>query len=350
MELHKDLILGNLPTTSNLVGFLSLYMKGAAPTSASELKAAIDIYDFLDIYNKSIGVAYYSTTSANSGQTSGATINQTAGKVALKNGPLDFAIPSGVLPAGTSKASIPDRIFACETSAPFTRLDSHALGMASIYAANMAPWLTFDSSAPPPHPGKSIGQPHLGVTTCQEFEWDKPRTLTGVIRSSSSGISSGSAQTLVVEAWNGSAWDTVLPLNSKTSATTLITYHAFSAPVTTNKLRLLWASTIVSSQNFTYQHGVVPVEQSAASPAPVPVPDIEWAVLIPMHGKIHPTANANAARFNKHDAPVPMYVCRVGGPGDSGEFDLILSKNTQLTSTDAPGMSGVRFNGANITE
>ena len=349
MELHKELILGNLPSSTGLVGFLSLYMKGAAPASASELKAAIEIYDFLDIYNKSIGVAHYSMTSANSGQTSGATINQTAGKVALKNGPLDFAIPSGVLPAGTSKASIPDRIFACETSAPYTRLDSHALGMASIYAANMAPWLTFDSASPPPHPGKSIGQPHLGATTCQEFEWDKPRTLTGVLRSSTYGITSG-AQTLVVEAWNGSAWDTVLPINSKSSSTTMITYHAFSAPVTTNKLRLLWAAAYVSDRNFTYLHGVVPVEQSAASPAPVPVPDIGWAVLIPMYGKIHPLAIASAARFNKHDAPVPMYVCRVGGPGDSGEFDLILSKNTQLTSTDAPGMAGVRFNGANITE
>ncbi len=350
MELHKELILGNLPAAAGLVGFLSLYMQGAAPTSASELKAAIDIYDFLDIYNKSIGVAHYSMSSANSGQISGATLNQAAGKVALKNGPLDFAIPSSNLPAGTSKASIPDRIFACETSAPYTRLDSHALGMASIYAANMAPWLTFDGSVLPTHPGKSIGQPHLGVSTCQEFEWDKPRTLTGVIRSSAYGISSGAPQTLLVEAWNGSAWDTVLPLNSKASATNVITYHAFSAPVTTNKLRLRWASTIVTDRNFTYPHGVVPVEQSAASPAPVPVPDIEWAVLIPLHGKIHPLASASAARFNKHDAPVPMYVCRVGGPGDSVGFDLILSKNTQLTSTDAPGMAGVRFNGANITE
>lgn len=350
MELHKEPILGNLPSAAGLIGFLALYMQGTAPKNADELKAAIDIYDFLDVYNKSLGVAHYAMLSANSGQVVGANLTQVAARVALKKGVFDYNIPSTVHPAGTAKAPLPDRIFACETVAPFSRLDTRALGMASIYAANMAPWLTMDGSNVPLYPGKSIGQPHLGTTTCQEFEWDTARTLTGVIRPTSYGIYSIANQVIVVEAWNGSDWDTVLPSNSKTSSITSFTYHAFSTPVTTTKLRVRWSASVNNDRNYAYPHGIVPVEQSDTAPAPVQVPDIGWAVLVPMYGRILPAPAVDSVRFNKANAPVPMYVCSVGGPGDGAEFDLILSKNTQLSSSDMPGMTGVRLNGANITE
>ena len=348
MEIHKELLMGNW-YNNYLGGFLAMFMPGVPPTNAAELKAAINIYDYQDIYAKSLGVAQYILGAGNSGGPN-FSLGQGANRVALKKGPFDFAVPEIGLPAGTRKASLPDRIFICASTSPFDRLPA-TLGMASMYGMNMAPWYACHGSVSPSNMNQvSHGRsalPHFGYATCQEFEWDTPRTLTGVIRSSAAPLTGSPSFVLTVESWTGTEWETVINSASKTYSATGASYVAFSKQVTTSKLRLRLS---YASGPFTHPHGIVPVEVIDTAPAQSSVPDITWAVLVPLLGKLFHTTDAELAEFSRSDLPVPMFVCKCGGPGDSVGFDMILSKNTQLNSSDMPALSGIRFNSASIVE
>ena len=54
--------------------------------------------------------------------------------------------------------------------------------------------------------------------------------------------------------------------------------------------------------------------------------------------------------MDRKDAPLPMLVAKVGGPGDGAGFDMILSKKEGLVSSDMPTVTGVKLNTNNAKE
>ena len=64
-------------------------------------------------------------------------------------------------------------------------------------------------------------------------------------------------------------------------------------------------------------------------------------------------ANSQASAWKlmeRKDAPLPMLVAKVGGPGDGVGFDMILSKKEGLVSSDMPTVTGVKLNTNNAKE
>lgn len=350
MEFHKEYLLPNHGLTDK-AGMLALYMGGPAPTTEAALKAAIDIYDFQDMYAKCLGVSSLSLAGA---ANASVTLTQSSGRIAMKKCAFDYAFSgamNGAIPADMKKASIPDKMFLCNVTTPFARATN--LGASSFWSNNVAPWLTYEGSnnhAYPTFPGRS-GMFDIGLTSCVEFEWDAPRNFGGVLRSGNYGAySSGASYALVVEAWNGTAWEVVRSSVSISYNVTTVTYVPFTKRIVTNKLRFL-VTPYRSTSNTCWPQGLVPLEVTADAPAPVAPPDITWAILLPMMGASFPIQQPALSRLTDLSNPVPLYACTVGGPGESAPaVDIVLSKCRGLSATDLPAVSGLRLMTSNLME
>lgn len=351
MELYKEYLLPNIGSLEKS-GMLALYMGGAVPTTAAELKAAVDIYDFQDMYAKCLGVSAV-TLAGSAGQTF--TLTQSPGRTAMKKCAFNYAFtPSmnSLIPADMRKASIPDRMFLCNVATPFARAAN--MGISSFWSNNITPWQAFEgnysSVAYPVFPGRSemFG---AGLTTCVEFEWDAPRNFGGVLRSANYGVGQANGSySMSVEAWNGTAWEVVRPAIALSYGTSTITYVAFTKRIVTTKLRISVTPSAYPA-NISVPHGIVPLEVTADSPAPVAPADITWAILLPMVGSYVPTNSLALSRLTDPSHPVPLYACKVGGPGESAPaVDMVLHKCRDLTVTDLPALSGMKVMTSNMVE
>jgi hypothetical protein len=54
--------------------------------------------------------------------------------------------------------------------------------------------------------------------------------------------------------------------------------------------------------------------------------------------------------MERKDLPIPMFVAKVGGPGDGAGFDLILSQKAGLVSSDLPSVTGLKLTNTNAKE
>lgn len=343
MEYFKELMLGDVLTGANLPahGFQCLLMPGACPTTAAELKAAVDIYDIQDMYAKSVGFLSVDMLRAGSGQSAGPRVacTQVAKKTALKKGDLDYGVKlaASEISAGLRLASIADKVYLCSKDAPYNRLTEKA-GMAGLFMTNIFPWSYYDGyygvwSEGPYYAGPSRHTDSRSMG-CTEFEWDTPRNFAGIMRCSSRQTGNYFHLYYSVEAWNSTtqAWETVITkfayYGSQSAA-----YVAFSKRIVTTKLRIIWDATNSYGGASSLPFGCLPVEVAADAPTPSAVADIGWAIMLPFFGANTPGAAA-MAKYNNPSYPVPALIAKVGGPGDSTGFELILSKRTGLMSTD----------------
>lgn len=345
MEYFKELMLGNVLTVVNMPthGFQCLLMPGTCPTTAAELKAAVDIYDIQDMYAKSVGFLSVDMLRAGSAQADGQRVacTQVAKKTALKKGDLDYGVTleAAEVSAGLRLASIADKIYLCRKDAPYDRLSEKA-GMAGLFMTNMFPWSFYAGnygmwSEGPYYAGPSRHADSRSMG-CTEFEWDTPRNFAGIMRCSSR-LQTGNYFHIYysVEAWNSTtqAWETVIAKFAQYGAQSAA-YVAFSKRVVTTKLRIIWDATNSSSGASSLPFGCLPVEVAADAPAPSAVADIGWAIMLPFFGANTPGGADAMAKYNNTAYPVPALIAKVGGPGDSTGFELILSKRTGVMSTD----------------
>lgn len=349
MELYKELMLGAVSTSLPQTGVVALMMPGPAPVNADQVKAAVDIYDIQDMYAKCVGIC-----TLNQGRTAGASLNvtsftQAANKTALKGGDLDYgATFDGTgANAGLRKASIPDRFYLCRKTAPFDRI-TEKTGMAGLPMSNLMTWAFLDNGVTDAtgvaHVGKS-NHPDGASVSCTEFVYDTPRNFAGVVRAStkpSAATVSFVSCTLTVDAWNGSAWETVLSARTK-NGQTASDYVPFTKRISTTRLRFLWSTNEANS----YAHGLIPVEVIADAPAAAPVADIGWAILLPLYGSRWP-AQSKCARWNLLSNPVPAIIAKAGGPGDGAGFEIIFSKKTGIVNTDRVSCTGFKLTSSNL--
>lgn len=359
MEYFKELMLGNVLTVVNMPthGFQCLLMPGTCPTTAAELKAAVDIYDIQDMWNKSIGFLSVDMLRAGSAQTDGQRVacTQVAKKTALKKGDLDYGVTlaAAEVSAGLRLASIADKIYLCAKDAPYNRL-SEKTGMAGLFMTNMFPWSYYAGNygvvTDGPYFAGQSNHPESKTVGCTEFEWDTPRNFAGIMRCSVR-IQPSNYFLLyyTVEAWNSAtqAWEVVLP---KVTAygSAYAAYLAFTKRIVTTKLRIIWDTTNSAGGNaFSIPFGCLPVEVAADAPAAEAVPDIGWAIMLPFFGSNGPAAAA-MAKYSNPSYPVPALIAKVGGPGDSTGYELILSKRAGLVSTDKPTCTGLTIVTSNL--
>lgn len=349
MELYKELMLGAVSSNQPQIGVVALMMPGNAPINADQVKAAVDIYDIQDMYAKCLGISILSQARTAGASLNTVAFNQMSNKTALKKGDLDWsaAFDGTGANAGLRKASIPDRFYLCRKDAPFDRI-TEKTGMAGLPMTSLMPWAFFENAATDSsaiaHPGRST-HPDGTANLCTELVWESPRTFAGIIRGSTKGstvTASYVASTMVVDAWNGSAWETVLA--SKTKNGYLASdYVAFSKRISTTRLRIQWAS----GDGFLYPHGLLPIEVIADAPAPSAVADIGWAILLPLYGNRWP-AQAKCARWSLLSNPVPAIIAKAGGPGDGAGFEIIFSKKTGIMSTDRVSCTGFKLTSSNL--
>lgn len=340
MELHNKLLMPN-HSISRYAGFLALYFGGPAPTDAASLKAAIDIYDFEDVYNKCLGFATLRSMTVASGTLD---VSQAQDRVSLKGSPIKYGIPYAMTAIPTLQlGSPPDRIAVCNGAAPYAKVGK--LGMAGITRMHLMPWAGLDNMATDIPRCTGISAEIAGMPTpsmSMEWEWNTAREFGGILRSRGDTVLSNPPHTLAVDAWVNGDWEQVLaPQTRPVSAGQ--THHLFTKNVVTNKLRLRWSS---PAGNANGSHGCIPLEAKASAPAPVSVPDIEWAVLVPLDWYA-----VGVARFiERKDLPIPMFIGKVGGPGDGQGFDIILSQKAGLVSTDMPSVTGLKLTNTNAKE
>lgn len=342
MELHNKLLMPN-HSSSRYAGFLAMYFGGPAPTDAASLKAAIDIYDFEDVYNKCLGFATLRSSTASSGSLN---VIQAQDRVSLKGSPIKYSIPYDMTALPTLRlGSPPDRIAVCNGATPYAKVGK--LGMAGITRMHLMPWAGLDGSNPATSIPRSLGMSpvlELGAMMAMEWEWSEAREFGGILRSGADLVLYNTQSTLAVDAWVNGEWEQVLapqtrPINS------VQVHHLFTKNVVTTKLRLRWST---QAGNLNASHGCIPLEVKASTPAAKSVPTIEWAVLVPFDG--YNSTAAVARIIDRKDLPIPMFVAKVGGPGDGAGFDLILSQKAGLVSSDLPSVTGLKLTNTNAKE
>lgn len=343
MELHNKLLMPN-HAISRYAGFLAMYFGGPAPTDAASLKAAIDIYDFEDVYNKCLGFATLHSMAAASGTLD---VSQAQDRVSLKGSPIKYSIPYAMTAIPTLQlGSPPDRIAVCNGAAPYAKVGK--LGMAGITRMHLMPWAGLDGMATnvPRCLGvaSELAQVVGAGTMAMEWEWDVAREFGGILRSGSDTALKPETHILAVDAWVNDAWEQVLAPQSRRWSANDATHHLFTKNVVTTKLRLRWST---EAGGLNGCHGCIPLEVKASTPAAKSVPTIEWAVLVPFDGY---TTNNFTKTMERKDLPIPMFVANVGGPGDGAGFDLILSQKAGLVSSDLPSVTGLKLTNTNAKE
>ena len=342
MELHNKLLMPN-HSLSRYAGFLALYFGGPAPTDAASLKAAIDIYDFEDVYNKCLGFATLRSMEVSSGSLD---VIQAQDRVSLKGSPIKYSIPYDMTALPTLQlGSPPDRIAVCDGATPYAKVGK--LGMAGITRMHLMPWAGLDGSKPANEIPRSLGMSRtMGNVMAMEWEWSEAREFGGILRAGSDLPLANMAHILAVDAWVSGAWEQVLSPQTRAANTDQL-HHLFTKNVVTSKLRLRWSTQ--SGYYFNGCHGCIPLEVKASTPAAKSVPTIEWAVLVPFDYYTQPRADA-ADVLDRKDLPIPMFVAKVGGPGDGAGFDLILSQKAGLVSSDLPSVTGLKLTNTNTKE
>ena len=338
MELHNKLLMPN-HSVSRYAGFLAMYFGGPAPTDAASLKAAIDIYDFEDVYNKCLGFATLRSMAVSSGSLD---VIQAQDRVSLKGSPIKYSIPYDMTALPTLQlGSPPDRIAVCDGATPYAKVGK--LGMAGITRMHLMPWAGLDGSRPATDMPRILGLTiDLGAGMAMEWEWGDAREFGGILRSGADMALSNIPHTLAVDAWVSGAWEQVLAPVTR-SAGTYQVHNLFTKNVVTTKLRLRWST----GGGYTGCHGCIPLEVKASTPAAKSVPTIEWAVLVPFDG--YSPSNFTKT-MDRKDLPIPMFVANVGGPGDGAGFDLILSQKAGLVSSDLPSVTGLKLTNTNAKE
>lgn len=353
MELHKELIVANLQNSSTWpqLGWLALYMAGEVPTTAAELKAAIDIYSLSDIYDKAIGLQMIAFAK---GVAEGHAfqLSNITNRAAFKKCDFDFGISSTsntLIPADMKKAPLPDKFYPCYASAPFGRI-AEQLGMAAVGMMRTAPWNYYDGGTTACFSGPT-SHSESQATSVTEYEWDAPHTFGGVLRPFTNRNSSSNGFTLTVDAWNPDTqvWDNVISATAKAGNVGTANYLAFSKRIRTTKLRMQITYTgTYTATSGQFPHGVVPLEVTAEAQAQVAPADITWAVLIPYTAANFANTNLVAISSISNPAhPVPLYVARVGLPSDSSA-EIILNKVSGLLTTDKPVLQTTKFLSSNL--
>lgn len=339
MELFNKLLLPN-HAISRYAGYLVMFMTGAAPTDAASLKAAIDIYDIEDIYNKCVGFATLRIPSTASGS---ADLSQAPERTALKGSPINYFIKYALTAVPNLQlGAAPDKIALHNGVDPYAKLDK--LGMAGICRMHLMPWAGLDAMATDIPRCLGLTSDAVAVNAqCMVWEWNAAREFGGILRSGADTVLYNASHTLAVDAWVNGAWEQVLAPQTRPTSSAQI-HHLFTKNVVTTKLRLRWSTTSGYTNGC---HGCIPLEVKASTPAPVAVPNIEWAVLLPLDA--YPNVIV-AKIMERKDVPVPLLAAKVGGPGDGVGFDMIISKKTGLLSTDLPTVTGVKLNVVNAKE
>lgn len=344
MELLNKLLLPN-HALYRYAGFLVMYFEGQAPTDGPSLKAAIDIYDIEDVYNKCLGFATLRSDGTGSGSV---ILTQMTDRVALKGSPFNYFTKYALTAVPTLQlGSPPDRIAVCGGTEPYAKVGK--LGMAGICRMHLMPWAGLDGMATdvPRCLGVSseLAQPSSG-SMAMEWEWEVAREFGGILRAGSDALLNAGTHTLAVDAWVNEAWEQVLAPQTRAGNVNTATHHRFTKNVVTTKLRLRWSTQPGSYSNGS--HGCIPLEVKTSVPAPKAVPSIQWAALLPLDRY---DSGAVVWKFlERKDLPIPMLVGKVGGPGDGAGFDIIISQKDGLLSSDLPTVTGVKLNCVNAKE
>lgn len=331
MELMKETSLNF--SISNQV-FMMLLMGGSTPTNAAELAAAVRVNDFTDMWNKSLGVCYAEAANASfTGSPSDATAlfspRSATGQLKGASLRLDAGTPAPT--AGTGTPAVPDTI-ELETSTGTKIQDSGWLGLflAQIACRSTAYNVKGNSALSPNKISEYASGPAYIV-----FGFKSARTFTGI-----QTHGSGHAPTMAVDYWDGAKW-----VECVSSRATPGSQIQFASAVTTDKMRLR-----LTHVGDEIMYGYYFVEQTV--PTPAPVPNITWALLIPIGAR---PAGGSGTPFTaiigsaiKRGGSVPFYALSVAGPG--GNAEVILTKASGLQSSDAPQVTGFYIQPGNLIE
>ena len=329
MEFMKELSL-NMSIANQT--FMLLYMSGPAPTNAAELNAAVDTNDFTDMWNKSVGCSYvkgvksayagvgaewttFFAPRAGCGQLKGATLRPDGHRIQAN--------------LASSKPVVPDTIE--YQTADGVKLPS--CGWLGLFAAQLlcrgAPASSNDSYfLSTGHVSGLAPDAHivLGFNEAKTF----------------SGISCESANlSYAVDFWDGSSWVQCVTMRVGVVNTNTL----FSA--TSSKIRLRIRPGTSSDLYGSF------VLHEVEAPAVRPHPDIQWSLLIPICARPNSLNSADVyarvvAKEITSQTKIPFYVLTTGGPGGSEE--ILLTKNTALTSADYPVATGFYIKSGNFVE
>jgi len=340
MELMKELGL-NLSSANQT--YMLLLMDGTPPTTHAELAAKVNLKDFCDMWNKSVGVTYVTGTRANyngAGSEWTTFFNAVSTIGQMKGGPLRVALSGHTFAAsGSAVRLVPDTIEIQDASG--NRIEC---GWFSLFVAQMLCRLPNSGSVNGTYTDATWLSPHqvpeLNPTAHIVVGFNSPQTLTGM---SIDQWSMASTKNIAVDYWDGAAWVQCVAQRATTAG-----FVPFSATTTKLRLRLgtgaLGAIT-ESSCSFAFYAASPMIQRNH--------PDVKWGLLIPTGSR--PTGNSIASLQTlvtdgviSAKSRIPLFAFTVGGPGGSEE--VILSKVAGLTSDDTPTVTGFYVQPRNMVE
>lgn len=341
MELMKELGLNNSSANQT---YMLLLMEGAAPATAAELASKVNLKDFCDMWNKSVGVTYVTGARANyngvgADWTTFFNAVSTIGQ--MKGGPLRVALTGHTFPANPNTANriVPDTIEIQDASG-----NRFECGWISLFVAQMLCRLPNSGSVNAGFTDATWLSPHiapeLNPTANVIIGFNSPQAITGM---SIDQWGSASTKNIAVDYWDGAAW-----VQCVAQRTTAAAFVAFTA--TTQKLRLrlgtgALAANGESSCSFAFY---------TAAPQPKRNhPPVKWGLLIPTGSRPIGSGIASLQTLVVDGVitpktRVPLFAFTVGGPGGSEE--VILSKASGLTSDDTPTVTGFYIQSRNMVE
>lgn len=311
---------------------VALGMTGQAPTTDIELKAAVDIYDALDMYNKCVCID--SLTSAgvtvptppnplNNSYMNQRYLHDTALVPMMKKGQIGCEQSRLSL---TATDRVPDRLWV--ENADGTRRNSKGHQTVSLFhefCMQVEGWQ--NGSLYRVSPRSALD----GNTLYLVQEFDTPFNLSSV-RIGPYAWQGISSITFALDAWVNDAWQQVMAPQAQGNSGKVVDV----TPVLASRFRM---RKVYASVTNSYEGGGLTL-RSLDEKTEVALPPITWCIVIPMGSGPHDLLATSIPAATGSTIPVACEVFTAGGPSDAGR-EVAFTKASNLLSTDMPTFVGV---------
>lgn len=311
---------------------VALGMTGVAPTTEAELRAAVDIYDALDMYNKCVCIDTLTSGGAIAPTPPHPINNSYMNQRYLHDALFVPMMKKGQIGCEQSRLSltatdrVPDRLWV--ENADGTRRNPKGHQTAALFHDFCMLVETYN------HPNIFRVPPRTSVdgnTLYLVQEYDTPFNLTSV-RIGSYAWQGLSAVTMALDAWVNGAWQQVMAPQAPGTSGRVVAV----TPVLASRFRM---RKVYNVALLNYEGNSLTLQSTDARPE-VALPPITWCIVIPMGTGPNDILATSQSVATGPTIPVACEVFTAGGPSDTGK-EVAFTKASGLLSTDMPTFVGV---------
>lgn len=311
---------------------VALGMTGQAPTTDIELKAAVDIYDALDMYNKCVCIDSLTSAGVTVPTPPNPLNNSFMNQRYLRDAVLVPMVKKGQIGCEQARLSVtagdrvPDRLWVENADGTRRNPKGHqTVALFHEFCMQVEGWQHPNIFRVPPRTAVD------GSTLYLVQDFDSPFNLTSV-RIGPYAWQGISAVTIALDAWVNGAWQQVMAPQVQGNSGKVVAV----TPVVASRFRV---RRIYGGALNSYEGGGLTLQSTDPRPE-VALQSITWCIVIPMGAGPQDILATSVSAATGPTIPVACEVFTAGGPSDSGK-EVAFSKATALVSTDMPTFVGV---------